>query len=256
MDSALTSQAVNHFIESHHNQLGLVVVSNATSNKRGGSIKQFLHLYRRSGMKFSLFLTYGFFLYPLFIAAGAFFNNLLGRKSRVLPLQDLCRRYNIPYRRCDDINDGQINQVLNEQGIDLIITCFFDQILTAATIKLPRVACLNIHPGVLPACRGVFPEVHTAAGKYPDFGFTIHLIDDPGIDTGRILRIGTVRVNNRNMLEIGRRLLAEGLTALEPILTDIDTYLADARTQGEGTYYSYPVREDIRQLESAGYTLW
>ena len=186
-----------------------------------------------------------------------FFSKLVGGKCRILSIREQCRLYNIQYRCCDNINDSQIFRVLEDQGVELIISCFFDQILSNEIVKIPLKSCLNIHPGILPACRGVFPEFHTAAGKFTDFGFTIHRIDDASIDTGRILLTRIVNVNGmKNMLMVGRKILSEGLTALTDILPEIDSHLKNARPQGDGNYYSHPDRADIRKLEDAGFTLW
>ena len=257
MDSALTNQAINTFIDSHHDQVALVIVSNPMRNQRGGSIGQFIHLYQRSGLKFTFYLTYCFFLFPLIRAAGFLVAKLLNSEDAMLSIREQCKQYKVPYRSSNDINNKQVIQLLEEHGIELVVTCFFDQILGDEIIKVPGLVCLNVHPGILPGCRGVFPEFHTAAGKYPDFGFTIHRIDDASIDTGRILLTKTVDVHGmKSMLTIGRKLLAEGLTALEEILPEIESHLQNVKSQGDGNYYSYPVREDIRKLEAAGYSIW
>ena len=257
LDSAISNQAINGFIKKHHDRLGLVIVSNPMGSRRGGSIGQFIQLYRHSGLKFALYLTYCFFVFPLILAGDFLISELLGRTGEKLSIKQQCKLYNIPYKSSDNINSRQISRLLEELGIDLIISCFFDQILHDEIIKLPGLVCLNMHPGILPGCRGVFPEFHTAAGKYPAFGITIHRIDDASIDTGRILLAKTVDVNGmKSMLAIGRKLLTEGLTAMDEILPDIESRLANAKSQGEGNYYSYPSREDIRKLEDAGFTLW
>ena len=257
LDSALSNQAINNFIANHHGRIGLVIVSNPLSSRRGGSIRQFIRLSNHSGLKFSLFLSYCFFIYPLYIAACFLVNKLTGGLAEVLSIKAQCTLHNIPSATSDKINSSYTYQLLKQHGIDLIVTCFFDQILADEIIKGPGKACLNVHPGILPGCRGVFPELHTAAGKYPDFGITIHRIDDAGVDTGRILLSRTVEVaGEKSMLAIAKKLLAEGLTALAEILPEIDSYLANAQPQGRGNYYSYPTREDMTKLEEAGYTLW
>ncbi len=57
------------------------------------------------------------------------------------------------------------------------------------------------------------------------------------------------------MLTIGRKLLTEGLAALEEILDNIDTYLGNASPQKDGSYYSYPIKDDIVKIKKAGYKL-
>ena len=257
LDSAISNQAINDFIDRHRGQVAQVIVSNPMSRRRGGSIGQFLRLNKHSGLKFSLFLSYCFFIFPLYIAARFLAGKLTAGKGGILSIKEQCRMCNIEYIVSDNINSPRISRLLEEQEIELIVTCFFDQILGSDIIGIPGLTCLNIHPGILPACRGVFPEIHTAAGKYHDFGFTIHCIDDMSIDTGRILLTRVIKVGEmKGMLAIGQKLLMEGLLALTEILPDIEIHLANAQSQEEGNYFSYPDREDIRKLEDAGYFLW
>ena len=180
----------------------------------------------------------------------------MGKSSDFIPIKQHCQRYDIGYRLCNDINDGAMIELLRELDVDLIITCFFDQILGTEIIGVPRRACLNIHPGMLPECRGVFPEFHTAAGKCTEFGITIHTVDDGTIDTGRVLLKRIIDTSGcESMLAIGRQLLKEGMAALEGVLADLNNRLEQSTAQGTGKYYSFPSYEDIKNINRNGYGL-
>lgn len=255
LDSAISNYAINGFIDAHRGDVALVIASNPQRRNAGG-IRRLLRHYRQSGLRFCLFLAYSFFIFPLLLNVRWYFRKLSGRTGGGLPIKRHCRHYGIDYRVCDNINDGSVCGLIRERRIDLIVTCFFDQILGADLIKAAHLGCLNIHPGLLPECRGVFPEFQAAAGKCADFGITIHCIDDATIDTGRILvkRIANVD-EHKSLLTIGRKLLAAGLAALEEVLKEPGDRIANSVSQDTGAYYSYPVKDDIRKIIQRGYKL-
>ena len=250
----MSNGAVIRFLNRNRDNIRTVIASNPFRRHGVGGSKRVLRQFRHSGVRFSLFLAYSFFFFPLLLKANNLLCKLMGRASDFIPIKAYCRRAAIDYHPSDDVNDRQLVRLLRERDIDLIITCFFDQILGSEIISVPRQACLNVHPGLLPECRGVFPEFHTAAGKCTDFGFTIHAIDDAAIDTGRVLLKRKVVMSGCNsLLAISRRLLAEGLAALEEVLTDLNGRLEQAKVQGAGNYYSFPTQADVLQIKRSGF---
>ena len=252
----MSNGAIIRFINRNRDNIHLVVCSNPFRRHGRGGSKSLLQLFGYSGVRFSLFLGYNFIFFPLLLKVNYLLSKLTGRSSDCISIKEYCQRHGITCQSSDDVNDRKFVDSLQERDIDLIITSFFDQILGPEIIRVPRQACLNVHPGLLPECRGVFPEFHTAAGKCSDFGFTIHAIDDATIDTGRILLTGNVAmVGVHSLLALGRRLLTEGLSALEKILTDLNGSLEQARIQDAGHYYSFPSKADIREIKRRGFVL-
>jgi folate-dependent phosphoribosylglycinamide formyltransferase PurN len=255
LDSAVSNHAVGTFIEKHQDDILLVIASNPF-RKQAGGMRRLLRHYHCSGARFSLYLVYNFFIFPLILKIHGLYCKLLGKTCRHLPVRERCRRYGIDYHVSDDINHMVVSGLVRERQIDLIVTCFFDQILGAELIKAPRRGCLNMHPGLLPECRGVFPEFHVAAGNGSTFGITIHCIDDATIDTGRIVVKKPVDIKSEtSMLNIGRKLLAEGVAVLDGVLARLDNHLASTVQQGTGAYYSFPSRADIGRIKGKGYKL-
>ena len=237
MESAMSSQAVADFIDRNHDRINLVVLS-----------RPWFHHTRQkfsTSLEFALFLAWCFLWQP--VSA-----RVTGKHASI---HAVCARYGIPYMWTGDVNTQRIHALLQEKQVDLVLTCLFDQILQEALIRIPPGGCINIHPGLLPQCRGVFPEIHTAAGKCPDFGFTVHTIENTQIDQGRVLLKEQVVTEHRDILSISQELLGKGLQAFEGLLEDYNTALQNARPQAGGDYYSYPARSDLRRLKQAGYSL-
>lgn len=253
IDNAITNNDIVSFIRQHDKNIRLVIDSNSTGNQ-SNRISQFIHHLRNSGLRFSIFLTYCFFLYPVCLEIISFLRPLVTVKN--ISIRKACSERNIQFYKTDNINSRRTLEVIKRNDIDIIVTCLFDQILDKKLIDTVNKGCLNIHPGLLPECRGVFPEFHTAAQKCHAFGVTIHLIEDNKIDRGRILVRKIIEINGEtSMVAIGRKLIKEGLAELENVLADFEPYLDKAKEQETGDYYSYPDRVDVKLLLKAGYRL-
>ena len=69
---------------------------------------------------------------------------------------------------------------------DLIIVMAYGQILPAAILQLPRVACLNLHASLLPRHRGASPIHAALLSGDSETGITVMYMDE-GLDSGDIL---------------------------------------------------------------------
>lgn len=71
-----------------------------------------------------------------------------------------------------------------EMSLDLIILAWWPYIIKKSLIQIPRLGCLNFHPGYLPYNRGKHYNFWTIVEDVP-FGVTIHWVDER-IDSGDI----------------------------------------------------------------------
>jgi methionyl-tRNA formyltransferase len=69
---------------------------------------------------------------------------------------------------------------------DVIVVVAYGQILPAAVLEIPRIACLNVHASLLPRWRGAAPIQFAIAAGDNETGVTIMFMDE-GLDTGDIL---------------------------------------------------------------------
>jgi len=174
-----------------------------------GAVRRTLGLLRRSGPRI---------LPWLFVEFAA--PRLFGRRGAG-PLAAATRARGIAPIRCADINSAATRERLAALQPDLIVTCHFDQILTAETIALARLGGINLHPSLLPAHRGPMPCFWAAAEGQGRFGVTIHRLV-PRIDAGPILAQravaipagATVATVARLLHEAGAELLIETIEAM------------------------------------------
>jgi len=85
-----------------------------------------------------------------------------------------------------DINASRTLDAVRRIDPDLIAIAAFGQILREGIIEVPRLACINLHPSLLPAYRGPNPFYWVLANGETETGITVHHVDT-GIDTGDIV---------------------------------------------------------------------
>jgi methionyl-tRNA formyltransferase len=101
---------------------------------------------------------------------------------------------------------------------ELIIVAAFGAILPPEVLSLPKFACLNVHPSLLPRHRGPSPVADTILCGDELTGVTIMLMD-AGTDTGPILaqeKVGISFMNTTGSLsstlaDVGAKLLLDTL---------------------------------------------
>jgi methionyl-tRNA formyltransferase len=84
------------------------------------------------------------------------------------------------------IKDSQSVEQIRALAPDVIVVIAYGQILPAAVLEIPKIACLNLHASLLPRWRGAAPiQAAIAAGDH-ETGMTVMYMDE-GLDTGDVL---------------------------------------------------------------------
>ncbi|MEA3254167.1 MAG: methionyl-tRNA formyltransferase, partial [Chloroflexota bacterium] len=109
-----------------------------------------------------------------------------GQRVGLSPVKRLAMEYEIPVIQPQTLKSAEVMQGLADFAPDLIVVAAFGHILPAQVLSLPRFACLNIHPSLLPAHRGPSPIADAILCGDPITGVTIILMDE-GMDTGPIV---------------------------------------------------------------------
>ncbi|MGH2509627.1 MAG: formyltransferase family protein [Ktedonobacteraceae bacterium] len=255
-ESFTSSEAILSFIETFHEQLVLVVASQRYGGKNGSFFKQVLENYRRSGFRYLMYLGYNFVWYFWAVHFFHFIALLRKKPSKFLTVKEQCKKYKIPYIKSADVNSLPMTERLRQANLDYIITYYFDQILKLPTIQLPKKGVLNVHEAYLPECRGVFPEFCTALKGQGEFGITVHEIVDASIDTGPILAQKHVEVPpDKSILLVGKIINKDGVDLVSEVIKHFDIYRRTKLPQHQGSYYSFPTREDIQAAHTKGIRL-
>lgn len=98
----------------------------------------------------------------------------------------LIKTYKIPEINAKSINSEKFKKQALKLQPDIILVGAWGEKIKSGTIILPRVACVNCHPSLLPAHRGPNPYSSVIKQGETQTGITFHLVDEK-IDTGHIL---------------------------------------------------------------------
>jgi methionyl-tRNA formyltransferase len=134
------------------------------------------------------------------------------------PVKKLALKRQIPVIQPETLKSSEVVEELASFQPELIIVAAFGAILPPEVLSLPRFACLNVHPSLLPRHRGPSPVANTILCGDELTGVTIMLMDT-GMDTGPILAQEKMLVSSMNttgslsskLADVGAKLLLETL---------------------------------------------
>jgi methionyl-tRNA formyltransferase len=130
------------------------------------------------------------------------------------PVKELALERQIPIIQPDDFKSHETVEELARLQPELIVVAAFGAILPPEVLSLPKFACLNVHPSLLPRHRGPSPVASAILCGDELTGVTIMLMDT-GLDTGPILaqkKLGVSFMNTTGSLssklaDLGAKLL-------------------------------------------------
>jgi methionyl-tRNA formyltransferase len=145
-----------------------------------------------------------------------------------------------------DVNEPRFLERLRRLAPDLVLN-YSLQRYGPELLKIPRMGCINLHPALLPAYRGVYPTFWELYNGERESGVSIHFMNER-LDAGPIIATKrfhvspgeTVRSMDRKKLEALPGLLTEALDALAE-----DRVILQENNPNSGGYYSVPSREAL-----------
>ncbi|MFH0702686.1 MAG: methionyl-tRNA formyltransferase [bacterium] len=98
----------------------------------------------------------------------------------------LTKTYKIPKLNVKSVNSKEFLEQASKLKPDIILIGAWGEILKKEIIVLPKIACINCHPSLLPKHRGSNPYSSVIREDETKTGISFHLIDE-NIDSGPIL---------------------------------------------------------------------
>lgn len=136
--------------------------------------------------------------------------------------KDLIKKFGIKMHYFENPNTPDFREFIKNHQTDLLINARTRFIYKAKTLKLPKLAAINIHHGLLPDYRGTMCDLWALKDNRPT-GFTIHVMDKK-IDNGAIIRRvqtsvagDAIRSNFASLIKESSRI--EGIEMAKTILT-------------------------------------
>jgi len=146
-----------------------------------------------------------------------------GRKLTPTPVKVRALSQGLPVLEPHHIRDPGLSDELRALGPDFIVVAAYGGILPPELLRIPRRACLGVHPSLLPRYRGANPIRWALIQGDTTSGVSIFQMEE-GIDTGNIIVREEVPIHPQdNAATLGERLAHAGADALAHAL---DLYAA------------------------------
>jgi methionyl-tRNA formyltransferase len=179
------------------------------------------------------------------------------QKSEWFDLKQLCQAKNIKVLHQNGLDQPEFLDELRQQNLDLIISVAAPTIFRKELIDLPRFGCINIHHAPLPKYRGMMPNFWQLYHGEKTVGITIHKINSK-IDEGEIILQRQVPVKAveslDELIKRTKRLGAHYMIEAIEMVRNGKVQCKENRPE-EGSYFSFPTKEDVRRFRAMGHRL-
>ena len=151
-----------------------------------------------------------------------------------------------------DLNETNGLRFLAACKPDIVISAFFNQRLHSPALALPRLGCVNIHPSLLPAARGVDPVFQSLLQGARRVGVTVHfMVTD--LDSGPIIAQQAIDAPaGSSVFALTAQLFLTGAGLLSSTVDLVANGAAGLAQSGAGDYQSWPSREEMRAFHARG----
>lgn len=135
---------------------------------------------------------------------------------------DLTKKYNIPLKKINNINESENIEIIKKIKPDLLLVMGWSQILKNEILRIPEIGVIGSHPTELPKYRGRAPIPWSIIKGLKQSALTLFYIDE-GVDDGDILDQVKFSINDdddastlyKKMTEIGQSMIIKNLKLLE-----------------------------------------
>jgi len=120
-----------------------------------------------------------------------------GRKIKESSVKKVAKKCSIPVFQPKRVSSPDFVKKINELEPELVIVVAYGQILKEELLCCPSIACINVHPSLLPKYRGAAPIQRSIINGEEKTGVTIMLMDE-GEDTGDIITQKAVKIDKQD----------------------------------------------------------
>lgn len=235
--SAYSEVVLNELLAAQGIELVGVVSSTRILNKTDSKLRASIRQIQLSGLRYAAYLFAVTQLYCWL--------RWLFRKPSFK--QQLSAKH-LPLWETEDINSAESLKFLQDLQPEVLLSAHFNQLLKPEVLVLARLACLNIHPSLLPAFKGVDPAFYALLRQARETGATVHLQDEQ-FDHGAILEQSKLSIRPQDTLfSLNLKLFKLGALAA---VRQIAGLTADTRGEVQasaGRYDSWPNPLDTKQF--------
>ncbi len=249
--SIYSSRVLNQILADGELELVAIINSTRVLNPNFSHLRGALKQIRITGLRYStyLFLVTDFFrwiqtLFPF-------------SKSPQKNVHALAKQFAIPLLDTRDINSTQSIDFIRKFMPEYLLAAHFNQLIKASVLNISGVECINIHPSLLPAHKGVDPVFQALLHDNKYIGVTLHRMAET-FDTGEILMQASVKANKDKSLLYNNCLLFEEGTKLALKWMKNNQSIQEISDDEENplpSYDSWPTAEAVKKFRKSGKSL-
>lgn len=218
-----------------------IVHSSRILRKKGWRCRDALVLMRRTGLRYAVYLWTVTSLY---------------RSVRWLvhhdPVRQYLRRNRVPILTTRDLNNPEGLAFICNCNPDLVLTAHFNQLVGPEVLTLAQQGGLNIHPGTLPAYKGVDPVIWALSRGEQQLGVTVHRLDQV-FDAGPVVAASSVPAQpGQSLVRLNLLLFRRGIQLVRDIVTVADAIPPGSPQEGADGYDSWPSPATVILLKKTG----
>lgn len=173
------------------------------------------------------------------------------KNSKFYSYRPTVKKFKTKLTTIKDVNEQEFIRKLNNINPDLIISVYFNQIISEEVIDIPKKGIVNIHPAYLPDYKGISPVFWSLANSEKYAGVTVHYIDK-GVDTGNIIEREKIKIEKDDtedslywrICEIGSPLLIRAVDKIRAGRVQL------VENKG-GRYFSLPTEDAVRKYRKS-----
>ena len=174
--------------------------------------------------------------------------------DRFYSLEQIARAYGIPYRKIGNPNAPDFIETVRQRAADVLVSVACPYILKSALLSLPPLGAINIHHAPLPKYKGMMPTFWQMFHGESTVGITVHFMAAK-VDEGAALLQDQLAIEPGETLDhLIRRSKRHGAHCMARVLRQVATGSQQSTELklGNGSYFSFPSLDDIREFHRKG----
>lgn len=176
-----------------------------------------------------------------------------GKIPKTYSIKQTASAYGVNVIERSDINSKDFLSLIKRYNADLFISVASPIIFKQEIINIPKLDCINIHNAPLPNYRGMLPNFWQMYHGEKKIGITVHRIET-GIDTGAIISQHYVVIESDETLDhLIRKTKKENAKLIINVIEDFRSgHIKYQKMEGEGSYFTFPSRKDVKEFKQRG----
>jgi methionyl-tRNA formyltransferase len=169
-------------------------------------------------------------------------------------IEQIAKRYDIPFFRVDEINCPKFHGLLDRLSSDLLISLSCPQVIGKKIRERFSLGAINVHGAPLPRYRGLMPAFWMLKNGESMAAATVHDLA-ARLDDGAILVQLTAPISKNETWEtLVQKTKALGVDALIEAIDQIENGIVQRRPNQDdlATYFSFPTWKDSREFLNSG----